>query len=181
VKSIEYFEPITSEFVENSNPIEGFTMPLELNEKSVLPDGIHDASLAEVGERFGQFRRSDRRSRLFQKLEEYIQELRKAEINGWLIVDGSFVMGCVDEPDDIDIVLILTKTLDMATRLKPFQYNLLSKRDIKRNFPFDVFTVREESPEERDWTNFFSKINVKWYERFDFQENSTKGLVRILI
>jgi len=41
-------------------------MPIpDLNEDGLLPEGIHEASLEEVRERFGRFQRTDRRPDLF--------------------------------------------------------------------------------------------------------------------
>jgi hypothetical protein len=47
-------------------------MPLELNERGILPVAVHDADLAEVEAMFGGFQKSDRRLRLFAKLKEYV-------------------------------------------------------------------------------------------------------------
>ena len=110
-----------------------------------------------------------------------MEELRRAQIRGWLIVDGSFVMGCVDEPDDIDVILVLAKDWDLTADLRPFQYNLVSKRDVKRKFPFDIFPVLAGSDAERNWTEYFQQINIKWYEPFGFEVGSRKGLVRVAI
>lgn len=156
-------------------------MPLELNDLQVLPHGIHDATMEEIRELFGEFQRSVRRMRLCDKLEEYVRELRSANLGQFLVVDGSFVMGCVDEPEDVDVVLVMAATWDMPSELRPFQYNLLSKRMVKKKFPFDVFIVREGSGEEKSVVDLFSKVNTKWYERFGFPERSTKGLVRIAL
>jgi hypothetical protein len=156
-------------------------MALQLDERMLLPDGVHDATLDQVGELFGTFQKSDRRMALFAKLAEYVRCLRTANISGSLIVDGSFVMGGVDEPGDIDVVLVLPTTWVLTADLAPFQYNLVSKRDVKRRFPFDVFTVVEGSATETKWTSFFQKVNVKWYEPCNLPLGSTKGLVRIAI
>ena len=154
-------------------------MNLELNEKQVLPDGIHEAALEDLRDVFGRFQRSDRRMKLCDKLAEYLEELKGAGIAEAVIVDGSFIMGCIDEPEDIDLILVLAESWDMTQSLRPFQYNLVSKKAVKRNFPFDLFTVRSGSAEEAYWTNFFFKVNVKWYDEYDFPDGSTKGLVRI--
>jgi hypothetical protein len=156
-------------------------MPLTLTDKKVLPHGVHDASLDEVEKLFGQFQSTSKRTGLFKKLAEFIDEVRKAEIASAVIVDGSFIMGCIDEPDDIDIILVLPRDWDMTQELRPFQYNLVSKRDIKRRFPFDCVSVRADSPEEKKWIDFFSQVNVKWYQPHCFDEGAIKGLVRIAI
>lgn len=115
------------------------------------------------------------------RLEAYVAALRKADFRGSVIVDGSFVMGCVDEPEDIDIVLVLAGDWDMAADLKPYQYNLVSKKDVRRSYPFDIYPVREGSVEEAEWTGFFTKVNVKWYEPNQLPDGCLKGLVRIAL
>jgi hypothetical protein len=156
-------------------------LPLELNENGILPVDIHDAELADLGPLFGDFQRSDRRMKLFSKLSEYVDQLRAAGISGWLIVDGSFVMGCVDEPDDIDVILVLAEGWDMTANLRPFEYNLLSRRDVKRNFPIEVFPALAGSDTEKYWTEYFQQINVKWYAPHGFAIGAKKGLVRIAL
>lgn len=156
-------------------------MQLELNQKGVLADGVHDVTLDEVRRLFGKFQKSDRRCRLFEKLEKYVGELRNAKIEGWLIIDGSFVMGCVDIPDDIDLILIFAKNWDMASELKPYQYNLVSKRDLKREYPFDLLSAPSGSGAEKEWTDFFMQVNVKWYEAHGFPNGATKGILRIAL
>lgn len=156
-------------------------MPLELDEHGILPVDVHDVDLDEIGSLFGRFQRTTRRINLFSKLQEYINELRKAGIRGWVIVDGSFVMRCIDEPDDIDVVLVLAQDWDLEAELRPFQYNLVSKRDVKRNFPIEVFPALAGSDAERGWTEYFQQINVKWYEPYGFAVGSRKGVVRITL
>lgn len=156
-------------------------MVLALTEKSTLPDGIHDASLDEIEQLFGSFQRTSKRCSLFKKLAEFIDEVRKAGIASAVIIDGSFIMGCIDEPDDIDIILVLPPDWDLTKDLPPYQYNLVSKKDLKRKYPFDCKTVRSGSPEESEWIGFFRQVNVKWYEPYQFAVGATKGLVRIAI
>ena len=139
-------------------------MPLELTKAGVLPVAIHDGNLDEIESLFGGFQRSNRRMTLFAKLKEYVAALRNADIRGWLIVDGSFVMSCIDEPQDIDVVLVLAADWDLKADLRPFQYNLVSKRDVKRNFPIEVLPALAGSDAEKKWTEYFQQINVKWYE-----------------
>jgi hypothetical protein len=66
-------------------------MPIpELNEDGVLPVGIYDCTLEEIGERFGRFRTTDRRVRLYERLRELVDEEQKAGLAIELIVEGSF-------------------------------------------------------------------------------------------
>ncbi len=157
------------------------SMSLELDADRLLPVGIHDATMDEVEELFGGFQSADRRPRLFAKLVEYVTALRKAEFASSLIVDGSFVMGAVNEPDDIDLILVVPANWDLSADLKPVQYNLIAKRAVQRNYPFDVITVRAGSTEEVKWTDFFGKVGIKWYEQCSLPEGRRKGLVRIAL
>jgi hypothetical protein len=97
-----------------------------------LPPGVHAALLEEVEEHFARFQKSDRRIKLFQKLCDYLAAVKKTECGTSVILDGSFIMACVDEPDDIDLILILPRNWDAAADLKPYQYNLVSKRRVKK-------------------------------------------------
>ncbi len=154
-------------------------MTLVLDERKVLPEGIHDATLEEIEELFGRYQGSMQRPRLFEKLHEYVTKLRNANIGGYLVVDGSFVMGCVDFPGDIDVVLGLPTTWDYKQELKPFQYNLVSKRDLKRDFPFDMLPVPQGTIAETEALAYFSQVNIKWCDQFNLPVDSRKGLVRI--
>ena len=83
-------------------------MPIPaLSEQGLLPPGLHDCSLDELGARFGTFQESDRRCRLFEKLRRYINE---AQIDGVImdvIIDGSFVTDEKAAPNDIDLLVVL--------------------------------------------------------------------------
>src|SRR5438128_12671441 len=102
-------------------------MALAFDDRKLLTEGIHQASLAEVEEHCARFQRSGRRIRLFRKLCDYLAAVKKAGCGTSVILDGSFVMGCVDEPSDIDLILILPPDWDPEADLKPFQYNLVSQ------------------------------------------------------
>jgi hypothetical protein len=89
-------------------------MPIPvLNEDGFLPAGIHDCSLAEIRERFGQFQRTDQRCRLMDRLEAFIQECRATGFVRSMMVDGSFVTAA-DAPNDIDLILVLDEHHDFS-------------------------------------------------------------------
>ena len=156
-------------------------MPLVFDERQLLVAGVHDATVEEIEQLFGRFQRTDRRMTLFQKLQDYLAALRRAAIGGSLIIDGSFIMPAIDQPEDIDMVLVLPEEWDMTADLRPYQYNLVSKRRVKQEYRFDVFTVQKGSPDEQEWVAFFSKVNVKWCEAFGWPDDLRKGLVRVPI
>jgi hypothetical protein len=81
------------------------------NEQGDLPPGVHRATLAEVLQRFGSGpvqRRAvaDRLNRLYQLAISTGQLAR-------FVVFGSFVTA-KDEPNDVDIVLLMEDTFDLA-------------------------------------------------------------------
>jgi hypothetical protein len=82
------------------------------NEEGDLPPGVHRATLPEVLERFGQGmiqRRAvaDRLSRLYELAASTRQLAR-------FVVFGSFVTAKA-EPNDVDIVLLMEDTFDLAS------------------------------------------------------------------
>ena len=98
-----------------------------------------------------------------------------------LLVNGSFVMGCVDEPDDIDLIVVLPKGWNTAADLRPFEYNLLSKKRTRRKFGFDVFAVPKHSRDEREMIRFFQQLSPRWLEQLGISARSRKGLVRVVL
>jgi hypothetical protein len=151
-----------------------------LTERGLLPEGVHRMTIEQVEVLFGQFQRSERRCRLFAKLKEFYNDCKLSGRIAAIIVDGSFVMGCVDEPEDIDLAIILPSDWDFRAQLPPFAYNLFAKWMAKKMFGFDVFRVREGSVQEAKWMEFFPTINMKWNEPpLSLPVGIRKGLARI--
>jgi hypothetical protein len=145
-------------------------------------EGIHEMTLSEVEATFGRFQRSDRRCRLFEKLRTYVHEVESAGWAASIILDGSFIMRLVDEPQDIDMILVLPRDWDMNSEVRPFEYNLLSKRMTRRLYGFDVFAVVAGSDAETKWLEFFAQVGPKWCEPFSSLPFGCKmGMVRIKI
>lgn len=146
-------------------------MPIpELDADGFLPKGIHECTLDEVQERFGGFRNSDRRPNLFAKLQEFVQEARLTLLVTGVILDGSFVTDKA-VPEDIDLILILREHHDFTATLRPFEYNVLSRRRVRKHFGFDVLVACEGSAELAEFVEFFFQIRG----RYDRQ----KGLLRV--
>ena len=104
-------------------------MPIpDLNEDGLLPEGIHEASLEEVRERFGRFQRTDRRPELFSKLALFLTEVRACGLVEAVIVDGSFVTA-KDEPSDIDLILVLRS--DRRTGLNSGRSSIMHCRSVE--------------------------------------------------
>lgn len=150
-----------------------------LNERGLLSDGVHDLILAEVGELFGRFQRSDRRMTLFRRLSAYVAEMLAVQPALTLYIDGSFVMATVDEPADVDLILILPESWEIAAELRPFEYNVISKSMVRKRYHFDLLVARESTEAERDVMAFFAQVNRKWIEHFGWPDGLKKGIVRL--
>lgn len=60
-------------------------MPIPSTDSNgLLPTGIHDCTIEEIGVAFGQFHASNRRVRLFKGLQEYVGLLSTARIGKFL-------------------------------------------------------------------------------------------------
>lgn len=145
-------------------------MPIpDLNDHRFLPPGIHIGTLDEIKARFGSFRVSDRRPRMFAQLIELIRELQRSNFFVALIIDGSFVTG-EPTPNDIDVILVLHQDHDRAADLSPADYALMD-RSAGRRFGFDVLVGREGSVEYEEYVSFFGQV------RHD--RRKSKGMLRV--
>jgi hypothetical protein len=137
-----------------------------------LPYAIYDCTLEEIGERFARFQRSDRRIRLFERLVAYVAEVRRTGKAVAVIINGSFVTA-QDEPDDIDLILVLPAGTGRPADLRPFEYNVLTKPGVRRaGYPFDLVVAEEGSEEYRKDVAFFHQIR---------HSSRLKGLLRVWV
>jgi hypothetical protein len=155
-------------------------MPLNFDERGLLPIGVHDATIEEVGQNLARFQKTDRRMNLFEKLKSYLKELAKTDWEYQVIIDGSFVMTMIDEPNDIDVILVFPVNWDLDQQLRPFEYNLVSKKATKRNFSVEVYPVVEGSVYHAKFMNLFQDIRREWCELFGWPLTDQKGVVRIV-
>jgi hypothetical protein len=145
-------------------PIPAFTAD------GLLPAGVHDCTLEEVGQRFGAFKRTDARCRLFERLEAFVTDLRASGLVVAIIVNGSFVTD-KDAPGDIDLILVTVSQARFPSVLRPMEYNALSKRHVRRKYGFDILLGQEGQIEIDDQIEFFSQVRE--------QPDIRKGLLRI--
>jgi hypothetical protein len=146
-------------------------MPIpDYKEGGTLPPGVHLCTLEEIKERFGRFRISDRRSRLYRQLVEYVALARTSGEVQALIIDGSFVTEKV-EPGDIDLIVVLRRDLLSEPELLPRVYNVVSSRRVRKRFELDPTVVRDESEELWKQVDFFSQVRG--------QPGARKGLLRV--
>ena len=155
-------------------------MPLTLDDRRLLPPGVHDATLEEVAQLFARFQRTDRRITLFEKLKLYVAAVRST---GWacsILVDGSFVMPPVDEPNDVDIILVMPHGWDVTAELRPFEYNMVSSRFTKREYKIEVYPVLPGSEAEQQFLSLFAQVRIEWCRQSQWPTDSLKGIVRIV-
>jgi hypothetical protein len=144
-------------------------------EHGVLPSGIHTCTLEECKEMFGKFSRSDRRIQLTEALHRYVGDVRSAGIALSILVDGSYVTS-KPEPNDIDLILVLRPDLDLSAELQPIEYNVQSKRAVKKLYGFDVRPAIAGSQALAEYVLFFSQLRLDDPEQ---PSGSTKGILRI--
>jgi len=123
------------------------------NESGQLPPGIHQASFDEFQERFAIFDRSDRRLQVYAQLERLLIEVKKAAVVKRVYVGGSFVTAKA-EPNDFDRILVLDPSV-IGTTLRPFEYNLVSRKMARRLFGGDVLPALEGSEALSNYLEFF--------------------------
>lgn len=155
-------------------------MPLNFDDRGLLPPGVHDATPDEVKAAFGNFQRSDRRMTLYDKLQAYLSELGKTGWSYEVIIDGSFIMPAVDEPNDIDMILVLPTDWDLTRELRPFEYNLVSKNYTKPAYKIEVFPVIGDSEAHARFLNLFEQVRREWCDKFGWARETIKGVVRIV-
>jgi hypothetical protein len=147
----------------------------QLND-GVLPVGIHPCTFEEIVNVFGRFNRSDKRPRLTERLKQYVFDASNSGIASAVIVDGSYITQ-KPEPSDVDLILVLRADFDLAQELRPFEYNIQSKRMVRRLYGFDVLPARDGSVAYDRYVSDFSRV------RLDDPEQTTnqryKGLLRI--
>lgn len=82
------------------------------NQEGELPPGVHRATLAEVLQRFGSG--SLQRRAVADRLNRLYQLAVSTGQLGRFVVFGSFVT-VKDEPNDVDIVMLMEDTFDLST------------------------------------------------------------------
>lgn len=147
-------------------------MPIpDLNEYGFLPEGVHDCSEEEIENRFGRFQRSDCRCRLMERLKEYLRQAKATGLVKAVIIDGSFVTD-KEEPNDVDVIVVLRPGHDFDAELSPREYNAVSKLRIRRQFKFDALVGEEGQKELVNHIEFFGRVR---------ESQIRKGLLKVTL
>lgn len=144
----------------------------------VLPEGMHDCTFAEVETAFGRFWRTDRRIQLTAALRQFVDEARKSGIVAAIVIDGSYVTAKA-EPNDIDLIVAYRPDFDLSGELRPFEYNVLSRRAVRTKYRFDAFAVPDGSTGYVKLVEFFARVRMDDPDQSFPHER--KGLLRVAL
>jgi hypothetical protein len=137
----------------------------KLRKDGALPEGIHQATAAQVRDAFG--RETARRAELMMALEEALGRARRAGAMR-VLINGSFVTA-KKEPGDVDMVLQVGD--DFADRLKrrlPDAIWVMERVREERPKLLDLF-VAVDDEEWASWAKLFA--GDAWHRK--------KGLVEV--
>lgn len=152
-------------------------MPIPDFDDNVLPEGVHDCTLAEVEERFGRFQRSDRRMTLTERLARYLKAAKQSGIVTAVVIDGSYTTS-KDEPEDIVIIAVLDATFDWTQELRPYQANVIDRAAVRREYRFDGFADKEGEAGLVNLIAVFATVPTKYA---GFTTKTHKGMVRVTL
>jgi hypothetical protein len=139
----------------------------DFREGACLPEGLHQATEAEVLFRFGSSNRRRRRQAI--RLRSLLELARAVEALRCLL-DGSFITA-KPLPGDIDAVFLLPAHFEQLVQAEQEPaltlYAILTNRH-----PDDVFAAQDE----RDWLAW-----VSFFSRTREVDDRRKGLVEVLL
>jgi hypothetical protein len=87
-----------------------------------------------------------------------------------VLIDGSFVTA-KEDPNDIDLILVLPPTHDFDRDLSPAEYNVLSARAVKRRHKLDTLVASSDSDQYRRYPRLFQQVRL--------EPERLKGMLRI--
>lgn len=141
----------------------------DFTDEGLLPAGIHRATLGEFAERFTVFSRSDRRFQVFRQIERLVADAKRSEIVQSVLVAGSYVTA-KPEPNDFDCILVLDPSI-VGETLRPFQYNLVSRKAARRIYGGDIAPAVAGSVALTQYVEFFQRT----------REGKAAGIVEIVL
>ena len=72
-----------------------------------------------------------------------------------VVINGSYVTAKA-EPGDIDVIVALRPNFDRLRELRPFEYNVQSRRMIRQKYRFDVKVALDGSDVYQEAVAFFA-------------------------
>ena len=159
--------------VQEGRPTSGAALIPGLNEEGLLPPGIHDCTLDEVGMVFGRFQKTEQRVKLYQLLRAFVRVAKATPKVLAVLVDGSFVTS-KEMPGDIDVMLLVPAGHDWGAELKPFEYNLFSKKRVQKGYGFDLVAIASEGSDGyQRYLTFLQQVKG--------DSSRQKGILRVVL
>lgn len=147
-----------------------------------LPIGIHDCSLEEISEVFGE---GDHRADMARKFSDFVSKLQGYELAGWIMVDGSFVTS-KELPTDIDVLVVVDRKNSVCYRNPAhwvYVLGLLNEEYARDNFGLHVWVGYADASTGTGFVNL-----TDWgHETFDTLTtvkhtiDERKGILRITL
>lgn len=100
----------------------------------------------------------------------FMREAESCRLIDTILLDGSFVTA-EDEPNDIDLVVVVPSDHDFSREFQPSEYNVLSKRRVHQRFAIDLLVARADSEEYHRYAAFFQQVRL--------EPGRKKGILRI--
>jgi len=175
-----YLSMATDPLIGTAARLRYFYMPIPpLMSHGLLPPGVHDATLPEVGAAFGAA--NARRQELFEKLGTFIETAKRFAVFKALYVDGSFVTD-KELPGDIDAVLELPRA-DLAKLVRhPDHRSVLDRPAAKAAYEIDLFIQPAPPPAPApDMANFFQHLKPDEALLRRLPPGTLKGIVRVVL
>lgn len=145
-------------------------MPLpDFNEQGDLPIGVHQASLQEVIDRFGQI--SPQRQLVTARLLRIFELAKSTQKLLRFVIFGSYVTAKV-APNDVDIVLIVTDDFDVSEQDEQIQL-LFDHLRAQKIFCASIFAVRPSTTLMSSVDEFISGWQIK-------RDRTERGIVEII-
>jgi len=142
-----------------------------------LPPGIYDCSLDEIR---GYFGINERRIDLISKLESYIIKIKDSGIQGWIIIDGSFVTA-KDLPGDIDIVLVIAENehYSISNTVSDVDMTILNQDYVKDRYELHLFVgfIDSDSNQADETASMMTEL----FCCVKYKVDQKKGILRILL
>ena len=111
------------------------------------------------------------------RLKQYLAAAKRSGIVKAVIIDGSYTTN-KDEPEDIDVIAVLSDEFDWTQELRPYQANVIDKAAVRRDYRFDGFAYRDGEQGLQKPIAVFAVVPEKYA---GLTAKGRKGMVRVTL
>jgi hypothetical protein len=97
---------------------------------------------------------------LWNGFKAYLVEVKQYSFVEEILIDGSFVTE-VSDPNDIDLVVVVSNQQNLATELGIGAYNLIAQNRVRRRFGFDIVVVKNGTESMQQACQFFQQVRQR--------------------